>query len=92
MNSKSEYNRCKVPRITVETENETFKRLKLEVEKEKVQKNSIKVMKKRKNKPNNHLKEVCEELIKENRKNWNNRKKTEDENRSEIEKVEKESM
>ena len=46
MNSKSEYNRCTIPRITTQSKKETMEEAEKELEEEKRMKEEIKVMKK----------------------------------------------
>ena len=75
MNSKSEYNRCKIPRLTIDTENETYKELKRQEENERIKKNNIRMMKKRKKSNDKEMKLALIEISDENRPNWRIMKK-----------------
>ena len=75
MNSKSEFNRCVLPRITAEDSKELLEKLKEEDVADKEIKSAIKLMKKRKKrekekKRKETLGEVCEEMIRENEVKW----------------------
>ena len=65
LNSKSEYSRCTVPRLKVETNEELLEKLLGEKESDKVMKERIRNLKKRKKDP---LSTICEEIIIENNK------------------------
>ena len=91
MNSKSEYNRCKIPRICTKTEKDLEKERQEENAEELRVKDEIKGMRKKKrdkkiedemSQPS--LKRVCIEISNENILNWKERKK------KEVEKKEKE--
>ena len=71
LNSKSEYSRCIVPRLKVETNEELLEKLLGEKENEKVMKEKIRNLKKRKKDP---LSTICEEIMTENSKRWKKRK------------------
>ena len=62
MNSKSEYNRCKVPRICTKSEKEVLKENEKEDEVEKALKNEIKVLKKCNGKKRGKMKNEIENV------------------------------
>ena len=72
MNGKSEYNRCKIPRISMDTESEALKKLKEEEVIEKERKARIKLLRKRK-KEDKDLVGTCDRIVKENKEIWDNR-------------------
>ena len=81
MNSKSEFNRCVLPRITTEDSKELLEKLKEEDEAEKEIKSKIRLMKKRKKrrkeeerKRKETLGEVCEDILEENEVKWKRRR------------------
>ena len=71
LNSKSEYSRCTVPRLKVETNAELLEKLLGEKESDRLLKERIRSLKKRKKDP---LSTICEEIIVENSKKWKKRK------------------
>ena len=56
LNLRSEYDRCKMPRIQIDKESETLKRLKEEVRKERERKEEILKLKKKRKEDKNKLK------------------------------------
>ena len=74
LNSKSEFNRCSLPRITAGNTKEWLERLQEEDAAEKKVKASIREMKKRKKREKKEksptLEEVCDEIIGENKERW----------------------
>ena len=82
LNSKSEFNRCSLPRITAGDTKEWLEKLQEEDIAEKEIKASIRCMRKRKNLEKKKQKEekretlatVCEEFLSENREKWKKRK------------------
>ena len=92
MNSKSEFNRCIIPRITIDDENETLKRLREEEELERERRKKIKLYKKRKAENNDDdLKEICKRMITENNVRWKIRQKEEEERKKKEDAIEKEA-
>ena len=71
LNSKSEYSRCVVPRLKVETNSELLETLLGEKEREKIIKEKIRSLNKRKKDP---LSTICEEIIADNNKKWKRRR------------------
>ena len=91
MNSKSESNRCIIPRITMDTENETSKRLREEEEVERENKKKVKLLRKRKaERKDEDLRELCSRMLRENNMRWEKRKKEEVKKKEEDEKRERE--
>ena len=91
MNSKSEYNRCKIPRIVIDTENETYKKLKIQEENDRIKKTSIRMMKKRKKSNEKEMKLSLQEICDENRSKWRLREIEKKKEKLETEQKEKES-
>ena len=96
MNSKAEYNRCKLPRLNTQTledqikEADTEKEKKLSKEISELRKKK-KVRKKENNEENlekNELLEVCNDILKENSQRWKRRRMEEVKWKEEIEKEE----
>ena len=61
LNAKSEYDRCKMPRIKMDKESETLKRLREEDRKKRERKEEILKLKKKRKKDKNKLK-ACNDL------------------------------
>ena len=82
LNSKSEFNRCSLPRITAGDTKEWLEKLQEEDAAEKKVKASIREMKKRKKREKKEksptLEEVCDEIIGENKERWKRRKLNEE--------------
>ena len=91
MNSKSEYNRCKIPRIVIDTENETYKKLKIQEENDRIKKTSIRMMKKRKKSNEKEMKLSLQEICDENRSKWRLREIEKKKEKLETEQIERES-
>ena len=66
LNRKLEFNRCTVPRLTMNTYKETEEEIEKEEKEKKIQKEEIRKLKKRKKDKETDLKDVCEELSREN--------------------------
>ena len=102
MNSKGEYNRCIVPRITTKSKEDIYDEKLEEDAKEKIFKDKINELKKEKrirklekqkeeeeNQPTlKKLKKICIQIGNENRDIWKERKKNEKEKKKELEKEE----
>ena len=93
MNSKSEFNRCSLPRITAGDSKELLEILREEEEAEKEITANIRGMRKRKKKEREEekrkketLEEVCDEYINENKMKWKKRRIDEERKRDLVEK------
>ena len=99
LNSKSEFNRCSLPRITAGDKKELLETLMEEDAAEKEVKASIRCLKKRKNREKEkkkeesetNLEELCEEIIEENKSKWK-RRKLDEEARKKLEEEEIEKL
>ena len=90
LNSKSEFNRCSVPRLTLGSYKENIEEMKEEEKQKKKLKDEIRMLKKRKTEEEGNLRELCDEMLKENYIPWKKRRieeemKREKENRKEEE-------
>ena len=83
MNSKSQFNRCVVPRISMNNENEKLKKLKEELEKENERKKQVRLLRKRK-KYEKDLGKVCGNIITQCKGEWEARQEAEKEKRKEL--------
>ena len=83
LNSKSEFNRCSVPRLTLGTYKDNIEEMKKEEKEEKRLKEEIRKLRKRKPEEEGNLKKICEEMISENYLPWKKRR-IEEENKREI--------
>ena len=100
LNSKSEFNRCSLPRVTAGSHKELLDTLIEEDETEKKVKADIRCMRKRKKKEKEEIKEgrkeellkLCEEIIAENTQEWKRRKLDEEGKRKLREEKEKSEM
>ena len=92
MNSKSEFNRCSLPRITADDSKELLEMLKEEDEADKEIKASIRCMRKRKKKEKEEekrrketLEELCDKYIEENKMKWKRRRIEEERKKTVVE-------
>ena len=78
MNSKAEYNRCKLPRLNTQSIEDQLREAEEEKKKEKEIEKEIRELKKkkmvRKNREKDDLKELCEEIIEKEKNNWKRRR------------------
>ena len=96
MNSKAEYNRCKLPRLNTQSLEDQMKEAEAEKEKEKELNKQIRDLKKEKKsrkKENIEAEEedllkVCNDMISEEGQKWKRRRKEEEAKRNEIDKIE----
>ena len=91
MNSKSEFNRCTLPRITAENREGIIEDLRRKEAAENSLKAEIRCLKKRKKEEKRKtatLEEVCEEILEEGKPIWKKRRKLYDKEREEFEKKE----
>ena len=92
MNSKSEFNRCSLPRITADDSKELLEMLKEDDEADKEIKASIRCMRKRKKKEKEEekrrketLEELCDKYIEENKMKWKRRRIEEERKKTVVE-------
>ena len=74
LNSKSEFNRCTVPRLTLGSYKDNIEEMKEEEKKKKKIKEEIRALKKRKTEKEGNLEELCEEMLRENYIPWKRRR------------------
>ena len=78
MNSKSEFNRFIIPRISIDSDSEALKRLREEEEAERERKKKVSNLKKRKaDTKDEDLKEICMRMLNENNERWKKREREE---------------
>ena len=92
LNSKSEFNRCTVPRLTMTTYKETEEEIEKEEREKKILKEEIRKLKKRKKENEADLKNVCDELCRENYVPWKKRRIEEEKRWEENQKLEEEML
>ena len=91
LNSKSEFNRCSVPRLIMGTYKDNLEEIKKEEDEKKKIKEEVRKLKKRKDEDKGDLLEVCKEIYKENYLPWKRRKIREESKWEEIERIEKQN-
>ena len=78
MNSKAEYNRCKLPRLNTQSLEEQLEEAEAEKKKKRELENEIKDMKKKKkSRKKDELIEVCSEILRDSEPAWKRRRKEE---------------
>ena len=90
LNSKSEFNRCSVPRLTLGTYKDNLEEIKKEEKEEKHLKEEIRKLRKRKPEEEGDLLTVCNEIISENYLPWKKRRIQEEIVKEKVERKEEE--
>ena len=91
LNSKSEFNRCSVPRLIMGTYKENLEEMKKEDKENKKIKDEIRKLKKRKQESSGDLLEICKEMSSENYVKWKKRKIVEESKWDEIQRIERQN-